>query len=253
MTDKPRKRFRPHPILTALSVLVLAGLLYLGTWQARRFQESSAHVELYRQQHDVRAPVTSMAEAAGQPDRVTQLHYRRARIQGRLLGEQAQLLTARYKFGKLGYGVAVPVEVDGPHRLLLVHLGWVPKEKATAYLATLKTQPPQQFEGRLRTTANLPLTDEPVSTVDGRPVWRYLNPAAMARKLPGLDPELLLDAGQQAEGKTVDPEKVPLDGYTYPVHPLPPKHIEYSATWYGLALTLVAVWFTLSWRADKPA
>lgn len=250
----PRRRFRPRLVPTLLAIPMLAVLIGLGNWQARRFGETSAKVEAYARQHD-QLPVVTSLDVAGPPaERLAALHFRRAALRGRVEVEQVQLLTARYKLGQRGWGILAPLQVaSGPHERLLVNLGWVPADKLDSFLASLKTQGPAMISGRLRQVSDVQADMQPVSQHQDRQVWLVANPAALARRIAGLDPQLMLDAGEQAMGNPIDPNKLPLDGYEYPIHPPPTKHIEYAATWYGLALTLVAVWIALSLRKEEQA
>lgn len=253
-TATVRKRFAPRIVPTLAMLVMLGVLLSLGTWQSRRYLERSRLAAAYAQQHDQLPPLTALSEGQDAPDRLARLHFRRATLQGRVDVEHIQLLTARYQFGQRGWGVLAPLEVaTGPHPKLLVHLGWVPLDKLDSYLDQLRRAPVQQVRGRLRRVDDVPVGQQPVSAHAGRTVWRFADPQAVAKTVAGLDPQLLLDAGEQATGQAVDPRKVPLDGYGYPIHPLPSKHVEYAATWYGLALTLVAVWVALSRRSVEPA
>jgi surfeit locus 1 family protein len=245
------KRFRPALVPTLAMLAGLAVLLALGTWQTRRYFQQSALVERYHVQHDLRPPVRTAAELTV-ADRASELQFRRVELTGKLAGEHLQWLTGRYMFSERGYGVLVPLLVDDVK--VLVHLGWVPDAKAKDYAATLRTQTTSSVRGRLHvnTDARIPIV-APAGEHLGRPTWRAPDPRSVAMKLPGLDPQLLVMAGEQAVGKPVDPKKVPLDGYAYPVRPLPAKNVEYALTWYGLAVTLVAVWVALSLRKDAAA
>jgi surfeit locus 1 family protein len=234
--------------------VMLGVLLSLGTWQSRRYLERSRLAADYARQHDELPPLTALSGGLDAPDRLTRLHFRRASLQGKVDASHVQLLTARYQFGQRGWGVLAPLEVaTGPHPKLLVHLGWVPLDQLDSYLARLRDVPLVQVRGRLRRVDDLPPGQQPVSVHEGRAVWRFADPQAVAKTVAGLDPQLLLDAGEQASGQAVDPRRIPLDGYAYPIHPLPSKHVEYAATWYGLAITLVAVWVALSRRAVDQA
>lgn len=248
-----KRRFRPGIVPTVFMLAGLALLLSLGSWQARRYQEQTALVELYHHQHDVLPPVTSLATTGTGVARIEALRFRRATLTGRLDTAHLQLLTARYMLGKLGYAVVAPMKVEGgPHASLLVHLGWASSEHIDAYLAELRAKPERTVSGRLQLADARVPGELPVGEHKGVKTWRHPNPSALARVVPGLDPDMMLQAGNQAVGAVIDPNKVPLDGYVYPVHPLPTKNIEYAATWFGLALTLVAVWVALSLK-DRAA
>lgn len=255
----PKRRFRPRLVPTLVMLPMLGVLIGLGNWQARRFGETSAKVAQYKHQHD-EMPVVTALDVPGAPEaRVDALHFRRATLKGQIDVGQVHLLTARYKLGQRGWGILAPLQVaTGAFPVVLVNLGWVPVDKLDAYLAGLKTQPPSQYSGRLRAVTDVEPNQLPVSVHQGKQVWMVANPAALSKHIHGLDPRLLLDVGDQAVGNPLTADKLPLDGYEYPIHPLPTKHIEYAATWYGLAATLVAVWVALSRRkaegerADEP-
>ena len=245
---KTRTVFRPKllPSLVTLAAIALTGSL--GVWQSRRYVQQMATVALYHNQHDVRPPVTSLDESAKAADRLDQLHFRRATLTGKLDMAHLQLLTGRYVFSKLGYVVIVPLEVDGgPYPRMLVNLGWAPTDKLPAWLEKLKSQSAQvTLSGRLQISDARVEGEAPVSEFAGLKTWMHPNPTALAKLIPGLDPDLMLQTGKQAMGDEVNPEAVPLDGYTYPVHPLPAKNVEYAMTWFGVAITALAVWVALS-------
>ncbi len=247
--SKPPRPFRPRLVPTLVMLPMLGVLIGLGNWQARRFEETSAKVAQYKRQHDELPAATSL-DVAGPPEaRVDALHFRRATLKGQIDVSQVHLLTARYKLGQRGWGILAPLQVaTGSYPKVMVNLGWVPVDKLDGYLSSLKTQPPSQYAGRLRAVTDVEAGQLPTSTHQGKQVWLVANPAALAKHIQGLDPRLLLDVGEQAMGNPLTADKLPLDGYEYPIHPLPTKHIEYAATWYGLAATLVAVWVALSRR-----
>lgn len=243
------KVFAPKLWPTLIALVMLGILLSLGTWQVRRYGETSGRVAQYRRQHDERPPVTSLGEGQGVANRLEELHFRRAALRGKLDLEHLHLLTARYKFGQRGWGVLAPIQVaSGPHARILVNLGWVPVDKLADFRKKLASEPPDLFRGRLRAVGDAPPNQQPLGTHEGLATWMVADPKAISAKVPDLDPDLLLDVGEQAVGQPVNPEAWPLDGYEYPIHPLPTKHIEYASTWYLLAVTLVAVWIALSRR-----
>lgn len=245
---RPRRLFRPRLVPTLAAAAMLPVLLSLGTWQARRYQESTAKIAAYRAQHDGLPPLESLDVPPG-ADRNAHLHFRRAALAGKLDVARAQLLTARYKFGQRGWSVVAPLDVaTGPYPRVLVLLGWVPHEHVDAWLARLAAEPRTVVRGRIQFVNGLSPDEKPVSQRDGRDVWFLPNPLAIAKRVAGLDPHVLVEAGEEASGKPVDPKQWPIVGYAFPVHPLPAKHVEYSLTWYLLALTLVAVWIALSLR-----
>lgn len=259
--EAPNRRvFRPRLWPTLVAIPMLAVLIGLGSWQAKRHGETTDARDLYHRQHDLAPVVTSLAEAGensggGEPgdERLHRLHLRRATLKGTLEPEQAQLLTARYVLGRLGYGVTMPLRVsEGPHQRLLVHLGRVPTDQLESYLATVRASPVRTLRGRLQVATVNDADAQPVGEKAGLPTWRSSNPGALARTIVGLEPRLMLVVGEQASGKVVDKDKIPADGYVHPVRLTPAKHIEYAATWFGLAFTLIAIWLAFSIRRREP-
>lgn len=258
-----KRLFRPKPLLTVLALLAFAGLYSLGQWQWNRMGESRRKIERYQTQHNER-PVLTQLPPLMQGDeaewRLTDLHFRRAKFVGKTDVANLALLTARYKLGQRGYGIVAPFEIDGKapgntdQPKVLVHFGWVPEHQLDVFLKDWLANPPTQLQGRLRAAWGIGDTDVPVQQTDsasaGRKLatWMVPNPRAFAKQIKGLDPMLLFEAGEEASGKPVDMKKLPLDGYEYPVHPLPAKHLEYALTWWGLAASLVGVWVALSWQ-----
>lgn len=248
-----RRVFRPRLLVTLIFLVMLGCLVSLGQWQVNRFQQARDGIAAFAAQHD-QPPVRALGVVPGalaDRPRLKALHFRRADLEGTLEPERAVLLTARYMFGRRGYGVMMPLRLGGdagqrgPATHLLAHLGWVPEDKVAEYLKSVAEAPARRVMGRLQ----VPPTDPPVRQVGefvGRPTWPRASPSDLAASFPGLDPRLMIQAGNLAVGDPVDPTRVPLDGYAHPVRMHPSKHAEYAATWYGLAVALIGVWIALS-------
>lgn len=251
-----QRRFRPRLWPSLIALVMLGCLIALGNWQTRRYHEATTMIAAYAAQHDEQGPVARLDSVAGAADddtRLHALHFRRAALPGHLEPEATQLLTARYVLGRRGYGVMMPMRVDnGPKPKILVHLGWVPQDKVAAFLAEVRATPERVIKGRLQ-VPNLERVLAPTGSFVGHPTWLRAMPFAIAETMPDLEPRLMLQAGDQANGSVIDPDRVPIDGYVHPVRMHPNKHVEYAATWYGLALTLVAVWLALSIKKEPLA
>ena len=254
-TTAPQKKvFRPKPLPTVVAAIIVAVTCTAGTWQMRRYHEQTALMIWYHQQYDVLPPVTSLKETAQAKDRLEQLHFRQARLTGKLDMAHAQLLTARVGAGnQVGYDVIVPLEVEGGvHPSVLVNLGWVPPEQLPAWLAKQRAETgPVTLKGRLR-VSDVPVADaQSVGTFAGLTTWMHPVPRTLATRIPGLDPDLLLEAGEQATGNVLDLNVIPRAIYSYPIHPEPSQNFSYSLQWFGMALTAIAVWIALSREAVK--
>lgn len=256
---KVRKVFRPDWRVTIFAIACFIFLLNLGTWQVNRYYESIELGEYYATRHDKLPPITALSEHTGD-DRVDTVQYRRGELTGVLLPDEIHLLTARYKFKEPGYGILVPMRVEGAKfPKILIDRGWVPRGKLGEYLKAIKARPsePVTLKGRLQASPDIPLTPsgeailEPVREVEGHPAWRNTNPRVISKYVDGLDPLIFLKSGEQASGKYIDIDDYPLDGYRNPVRMAPAKHVEYAITWYGVAAALVGVWVAFSFQAVK--
>ncbi len=248
---RTRRVFRPKLWPSLIALVMLGILLSLGNWQARRYGETTAAHALYAEQHDTKPKVTDLGAVPGDGNdkaRLTELQYRRGELRGTLEADKTQLLTARYMMGKRGYGVMMPMKVEsGPHERILVHLGWAPMERLAEYLRSVAASPDRTVKGRLQVTSSAPEA-RPSGEMFGHPTWVRVHADAVAKRVEGLEPRLMLQAGEMAVGKAVDITRLPVDGYTHPVRIQPGKHIEYAMTWYGLSVTLVLVWAAFSLR-----
>lgn len=247
-----RRAFRPRLWPTLIALVMFALLMMLANWQRARYYEKTEQLAHYTKQHDELPPVERLSDfdAARDPQRRLELlHFRRARLRGRIDAEQIHLLTARYMLGNRGFGVLAPLQLaDEPDRKVLVHLGWVREDRLPGYLELLKRADVRTVEGRLQVADDRDASAEPVGSYEGRPTWRRINAAAIAAEVPGLEPAIVVQAGEQASGDAVDPEQTPLTGYAHPIRMPATKHVEYALTWFGLGLALVAVWLALSFR-----
>ena len=244
-----KRRFRPNLWLSLIALAMLVMLVMLGNWQRGRYYEAIGGLKRHADQYEGKPALTRLGEVPGEADsrdRLAGLQYRRAKLTGTLEVDKAQLLTARYVLGKRGYGVMIPMKVaGGPLPRVLVHLGWLPQDKVAAYLKEIEAKPERTVEGRLHITPSAP-ERRPTGEFAGKPTWVRAYPKGLAKTIEGLEPRLLLQVGTLAVGKPMEVDRLPYDGFVHPVRIAPSKHVEYAATWYGLAGTLVLVWIALS-------
>jgi len=254
--DRGSRRFRPPLLPTLLAMVMLGILLALGTWQTGRYQEATQLVEDYKERHDETPALTSFEGFSG-ADRLEQLQYRRVELKGTLVTEEAQVLTAIYKFAMPGYGVLMPLKLESPGRYqkILVYMGWVPRDRLKEYLDGVKSSVEVSISGRVQHPGLLDSPKlEPIGEIEGHPKWRSPHIGGIIKHLsgtiPGLDPDVFVRSGEQATGKTIKLEEIPIDGYRHPLRLPPAKHIEYAVTWYGVAVALISVWIALSFRRE---
>lgn len=218
-------------------VIVLAGF---GTWQLQRLQWKERLIA--HRSAQLEAPPVALPPAS---DDWPAFDFRTVEVTGRFLHEHEQLMGIAKHEGRLGRQILTPlVRSDG--RPVLVDRGWVP-EDATHPAARREGQVAgevtvsgiaryrQDDEPALFTPANQP--------ADG--IWYGYDLDAL-RDATGLD---VLPVVVEADASP-NPGGLPVGGRTR--IDLPNRHLQYVVTWYGLALTLVAVYIAFRFRRDEP-
>ena len=228
-------RFRPGLWLSLATLAALVLLVSLGTWQMNRLHWKEALIaERYAA---LAAPAEPLPADADWPA----WEFRRVEVQGTFRHDLEQLYGASGRGGQLGHHVLTPlVRPDGT--ALLVDRGWVPADRS--HPATRREgQPagPVAIAGIARyrgedtsnwfTPANQP----------DQAMWFSYDIAALGRAV-GLP---LLPVVVEADDRP-NPGGLPIGGLTH--IQLPNDHLQYAITWYGLALTLVAVYVSFSLR-----
>lgn len=234
------RRFRPTFWATVCSVVALAILLALGTWQVQRLFWKEA--EIAKRQERLSAPAVPLPASFPDPEAI---EFTRVRLEGRFLHDQEFLVGARTENGRVGYHVVTPFALtDG--RVILVNRGWVPEDRRDpapraegqiegelAIDGLLRTggwkgldfaRPPNKPEERFYFWLDLPVMAEDVSE---EPVITEVYADAVASEVPG---------------------GLPIGGQTR-VN-LPNDHLEYAITWYSFAVILVVIWFLYSYRRE---
>jgi surfeit locus 1 family protein len=234
--------------LTVVLIVILMVVGNLGSWQVRRYYEAQDTLKHYAVQHDELAPLTSLKIPDGE-DRLKYLHHRRASFSGQFVPEEIQLLTARYKFQIPGYGVLIPMKVED--KKILVYIGWVPRDSMKDYLATLDPGQSVTVSGRLTAGDNTGHVSQPAGEHLGHTTWRETNLAALKERIPDLEGDVLLQAGEPATGKQIKIEDYPLGGYKGPWHVPPTRHVEYAIQWFGVGVAAIGVYIALTFRRRK--
>lgn len=229
---------------TLLTMLGLAILLGLGTWQMQRLAWKDALIAKIVARTS--APPIDFSAALGiytgsfAEGMEDALEYVRVKVTGRFLHDREQYLYAPHQKLGPGFHVLTPLEISRPlPKFVLVNRGFVPeafKDRArrTGGLAagetTLTGLVRMSGEKNSFTPANDP----------ARNLWYWRDlPALISAALPGREREaVLFMVDAQAEPET--PGGWPRGGTTE--LKLPNRHLEYALTWYGLAVTLLVVY-----------
>jgi surfeit locus 1 family protein len=227
--------FRPRlwPSLAALAALIV--LVSLGTWQVERLRWKEALIAERTAQ--LAAPAALLPAQADWPA----WSFRRVEVLGTFRHDLEQLFGASTHDGRLGHHVLTPLlRADGT--AVLVDRGWVPADQA---------HPAARRAGQVEG----PITITGIARYRGDDTANWFTPANQPEQamwfsydLPTLEQGLdlaLLPVVVEADDRP-NPGGLPIGGLTRIA--LTNNHLQYAITWYGLALTLVAVYVSFSLR-----
>jgi surfeit locus 1 family protein len=224
------RRFAPGLWPTLVTLIGLAVLIGLGTWQVERMQWKRALIA-ERQAH-LAAPPEALPAAS---DAWASWDFRPVVAEGVFRHDLEQLIGVAAIDGQLGHHVLTPlVRPDGV--AVLVDRGWVPVDRA---------HPAARREGQVAGAvqvagiARYRADDRPGwFTPDNQPgerLWYWYDLASLEAAL-GVE---LLPVAIEADA-TPNPGGLPLGAQTRTE--LTDNHLQYAITWYGLAAGLLAIW-----------
>jgi len=228
---------RPSVFAVLLTLSGVAVFIALGTWQLRRAQQKE--MLLARFARAAHAPVQPFAavERAVPGDR-----YPHVLVRGRFAVHRAYLLDNRVHAGQVGVETFVPFTPDNRDRVLLVDLGFLPRQGPQELLPELPPLPQKEvnLSGLYAPppAPGLKLGGDPLKTEKSWPkllTWIDLDAigADLHRELyPRV---LLLDA---------DPASPYLRQWTPETFP-PARHRAYALQWFTFALAAVVIFFVM--------
>jgi surfeit locus 1 family protein len=224
-----RKSFAGPTIFTILGVALLLGL---GTWQVQRLHWKTQLIA-ERASGVAAAPVplpSSAAEAAS-------LEYHHVTVRGHFL-PRTIYMHALSLDGAPGYHVIAPLALDRG-TTVLIDRGFVPEDQKG--VATPEGE--VAVTGLLRLANGKPSWFTPDNDA-ARGEWFYVDLAAMAKagRVAGVLP-FYVDADRAPGGG------YPIGGQT-PLE-LPNHHLQYAITWYALAACLVIVYILLLFKKRR--
>ncbi|GAA0531411.1 surfeit locus 1 family protein [Rhizomicrobium palustre] len=221
-------QFRPLPLFSLASLVMLAALVGLGHWQMQRLAWKEALIAQVNR--NLTAPPLTLAEALRLGKAA---EYRRVTVSGSFdHGKEAYV-----------YGTA-----DGAPVLHVI----TPLRTKTGTLLVDRGIVTLQMRDPARRQAG-----QVTGEVHATGLWRYPDPPGLFTPKPDLAKRLWFsrDVTAMAAGtKLVAPVLVEADASPNPggwpkgghsVVNFPNRHLEYALTWYGLALALVGVYIAL--------
>ena len=230
---EPRQRGLFWP--TAVSLALFLVLIGLGSWQLERRQWKEALIAKIAAR--VGAPAVALGEAEAMARAGDDIGYLHVAARGRFLHDKERYLYAPTTAG-LGWHVYTPLEL-APGRIVWVNRGFVPDaSKARETRAAGLVAGEVEVQGLVRPSPKQGFF-QPDNDV-AHNLWYWPEVEAMsASAFAGIaGPPFVIDADRWPV-----PGGLPQGGMTR--LQLPNRHLEYALTWYGLALTLIAVYFPL--------
>lgn len=228
-----------------LTVLALAVLIGLGTWQLQRKAWKEGIVA--RIEARVTAPAVPLAQVAARLGPGADVEYTHVSISGRFHHDKERYLYAPGKSG-LEWHVLTPLETE-PGRIVWVNRGSVPDaRRAPAMRAEGQTAGAVTLQGLVRQPQSAAFT--PVNDV-ARNIWHWADIEGLTRSaFPAGDVKALPVVVERDAAPPV-PGGLPQGGVTRLV--ISNRHLEYAVTWYGLALTLVGVFVAFALKRLREA
>jgi surfeit locus 1 family protein len=239
-----QRLFRPTVAGTLAVLLILPGLLWLGTWQLRRADEKRDWQERLQ-----RGAATTQLLTAGNASTMPLLQQ--VAVQGRY-DSACQVLLDNMpapQSGKPGFLVLTPLRM-GDGSLVLVNRGWAALGRTRQALPDVGVDSSERSVRGL--VAELPQPGLRMGSAEVAAVtWpKVLNFPTMEQLRALYGPRLLprivlLDIGEP-DGLLRDWSHVGGDRFG------PDRHLAYAVQWFGLALTLVVIYLVLGYtRAQR--
>ena len=221
---------------TLLSIAGIAILVALGTWQVLRLGWKESLIASLEER--LAAEPLDGLPAGAEPGAI---EYRRVRLSGVFLHDEAMAVLNRTLDGRLGVHVVTPFGL-GPDWAVLVDRGWAPADPgANRPVVELRADGPGRVvvEGIIRAA--------------GRPGWLVPDNAPERDQWYYIDiPAMAAHAGLGAVAPYYIAEGLRRDGYPAGAMAgvkLRNEHLGYALTWYGLAAALASVYLVYRRRA----
>ena len=240
--------FRPllWPTFFALPALII--LLMLGTWQVNRLTWKTALIDEFKARSQAQAIYPSFADAP--------VEFQRIEVAGKFLHDKTVYLTGRTYEGNAGFHVVSAFQSTRGD-LFLVNRGWVSESYREP-----EARPFSMDEGEMVLDGIIRLSQRQGYFVpDNEPeagFWFTMKPDEVASylQLPLAQSDYYIDVVRQPEAELTLPiaAEVKIEVRN--------SHLNYAVTWYGIALSLIGVYFayhhslgrlTFGARPQKPS
>lgn len=236
MTTEPRRGSgKALDVSVAIALLILLGL---GTWQLQRLAWKTDLLKRIAALQSMPArPLETLARGA-EPG--TLPDYARASLDCPALERTPTLHLYALQNGVAGHRLITACPLDAPpYRSVLVDRGFLPDGALPAPPSDLSEAAVGVLRAPEKPSA-FAAADQPAENLWYR---RAVEPMAAALKAPRPLPLFLMLERPGPKGGGPVPAPIPLD--------IPNRHLEYALTWFGLALTLLAVYIAKRIRDAK--
>ena len=234
---------------TLFSILGLALLVLLGSWQLSRYLDAQD----FEERRDARMDA-SVAQLESPDDLESDGYdFRRVEVQGTWDTERLFLIKNRVFEGTPGYWIVTPlhIEEDGHEKALLVNRGWIHREggpaKAKDYLEALDDEP-DTVVGLVhlldevvidnRTHQKLDIEANPTGVVE----LNFYDTTAMNRVIEADTFSRPIVITESPGADSADEEPIPSHDHITAPYLTAETHFGYMLTWYLLALALIGIW-----------
>lgn len=228
----------------AVYLMLVTLLCSLGFWQLDRAEQKKQILTQQAQALSVASinlnqETISVAEA---------VRYQNATVIGRYDEAHQFLLDNQIVDGKNGYFVLTPLFLDGQSRAVLVNRGWVALGKDRNLLPAVDIKDLQvRLAGRINQfpSVGIKLKGAEIPTETWPSVVQVIDSKVLSQKL-----------GYELVDYQIELDPTAAEGYKRKwtmSTPIPPeKHQAYAVQWFGLALTLTAlfIWISIKKRSE---
>ena len=135
--------FKPKLLPTLATLLGLALLLALGTWQLGRYHEKLEREAEIAAREDL--PALALKALPSGDTALEELNYRSVTLRGELDMRYAVLFKHRQLDGRPGYWLAAPL-VTADRRAIWTNLGWLPFKEARSLAEAVSNRAPSPSE-----------------------------------------------------------------------------------------------------------
>jgi surfeit locus 1 family protein len=235
--------FRPKPIPTVITLLILPILLALGSWQLNRAQQKKDLQTAFEAQMALDyAPIEEVCLSD------PACRYRKVLVEGRYDGQHQILLDNQIRDGRPGFHVFTPLRIPGREWAILVNRGWAPLGPSRRDLPDVAIgDAPVSLKGRVSQPSNPGLQLGESDAVQWPRVVQFLDYEQLSKDLGyPLAPAVIL----------LDPDMA--GGYLRDWRPEfggmgPRTHYGYAVQWFALAAALVVIFIVVNTRRRRPS